>query len=398
MLHTRRHWVVTGLLLGAGCAAALGTARAQDQPPPAQPAAQPAPAPAPSGPAPGSWTFTGLLDLYYMYNFNHPPAGTVAGGRAFDVKNDSFSLSLLEVNVVRTAGKGVPLGVTATFTVGKTADIVHATEPGGTNTYKLLQQLFATYTSSSKVPVTIDFGKFVTWLGYEVIEAPSNDNYSRSFLFTFAIPFYHMGFRVTAPLTPQLTAGLYLVNGWNNVEDDNGGKTVGASLNWNPTKTINLIANYIGGDESQGAAILNPNPGAAGPTFLNLNVQLGDLVATWTPTSKLKLGANVDYASASKPGTFGGNWSGEAIYGKYQFTPANALAVRAEHFEDSAGLRTGVAQNLNEVTATLEHIWRTNFITRLEYRHDHAGSAFFPTHNGASHDQDTLTVAGMVKF
>ena len=39
----------------------------------------------------------------------------------------------------------------------------------------------------------IDFGKFVTALGFEVIKTKDDLNYSRSLLFTMAIPFYHMG-------------------------------------------------------------------------------------------------------------------------------------------------------------------------------------------------------------
>jgi hypothetical protein len=43
-------------------------------------------------------------------------------------------------------------------------------------------------------------GKFVTLLGYEVIEAPNNLNFSRSFLFSLAIPLTHVGALVTYPV------------------------------------------------------------------------------------------------------------------------------------------------------------------------------------------------------
>ena len=50
---------------------------------------------------------------------------------------------------------------------------------------------------SSKIPIgsglTIKGGKFVTLLGYEVIESPNNLNFSRSFMFSFAIPLTHVG-------------------------------------------------------------------------------------------------------------------------------------------------------------------------------------------------------------
>lgn len=380
----------------AASLAASAPAFAQDAAKPAAPAAKPVEAAAPAPDPGGKITVTGLADFYYQYSFNHPAPGSLLTGRSFDVKSDSFSLSLLELNVVRTASKAFPIALTATFTLGKTADLVHATEPG-TNNIKYLQQLYGSYTTEGKLPVTIDVGKFVTWTGYEVIESTGNDNYSRGLLFNYAIPFYHMGVRATAPLTKKVTAGLYLVNGWNNAEDDNGGKSIGASLAFTPSSTSSIIFNYLGGDESTGAAL---------PA--NLNVQLLDVVATLNLTPKFKLGANVDYASAAKPGTPSGHWNGQAIYGKYQITGANAFTVRGEHFEDSNGLRTGFAQNINEVTATFEHVWKTNLVTRFEFRHDHAGVNLFPSNSGpgvtgivpfgGSKNQDTFTLAQIVKF
>lgn len=334
----------------------------------------------------GKVTISGQFDGYYQYSFNHPPTGSNLGGRSFDIKNDQFALSLLEINVIRTASKEVPIGLTFTGTLGKTADLVHATEPGGMNTYKYIQQLYGTYVKEGKTPITIDFGKFVTWTGLEVIESTGNDNYSRGLLFTYAIPLYHMGVRVTAPVG-KATLGLYLVNGWNDVEDDNGGKTIGASLNFAPSSKLNIILNYIGGDESTAAAL---------PA--NLNTQVFDGILIYNATPKLKLALNVDYASASKSGFGGGNWNGQAAYLKYQFTPSNAFALRAEHFEDSNGLRTGTAQNLNGITATFEHVWKSSLVTRIEFRHDHAGTAFFPSGGGGSKDQDSISLSHVVKF
>jgi hypothetical protein len=335
---------------------------------------------------------SGLLDMYYQYSFAHPPIGAAVNGRSFDVKNDSFSLSLLELNATRAVTAKSPLGFTATFTLGKTADLVNATEPGGTNTYKYLQQLYATYLLNK---TTVDFGKFVTMMGYEVIESSSNDNYSRGLLFTYAIPFYHMGFRITQPISSTLTAQFHLVNGWNDVEDDNGGKSIGTQLNWTPNSKVNLILNWMGGDEggsNSGGGIGFATPGIR-------NTQTLDLVGIYNVTPVIKLGMNVDYASAGgKGGSSSGHWSGEAVYARYQMPRNNAVALRMEHFEDSNGLRTGVAQNMNEITVTAEHVWHSNLVSRLEFRHDYAGSAYFNSGGGMGHDQDTLTFAQVVKY
>jgi hypothetical protein len=347
----------------------------------------------------GKITYSGFLDFYYQYAFTHPPTGTNLTGRAFDIKNDQFGFAVLQVNVNRAPSEKLPVGFTISGTVGKNADLVHFSEPGGPNTYKYLQQAYATYVAGGgKHPVTIDFGKWATLHGYEVIESANNDNYSRGLLFTYAIPLYHMGVRASVPLTPKLSAGIQLVNGWNNVEDDNGGKSYGAMLNFAATPTLNFVLNYMGGDEGGPANTNGAFGGIAFPTATVLNVQLLDFVANWTPSPKFKLGVNVDYASASKPGATGGNWNGQAVYLKYALSSKNNLALRLEHFEDSNGLRTGTAQNLNGITATLDHSWKPNVVTKLEFRHDHAGTKLYPSGGGGGNDQDTISLSQVVKF
>lgn len=343
----------------------------------------------------GKIVLSGLADVYYQYGFNHTQAGVPTAGRAFDVKSNEFGLSLLEVNVKKTTGTKNNVGFTAQFTVGKTADLVNATEPAGVNTYKYIQQLYGTYVANGANPVTFDFGKFTTHMGYEVIESSNNDNYSRSFLFNYAIPLYHSGVRATKTLTSGLTGQVSFTNGWNNVEDNNGGKTIGAQLAYAPTAKYNLTLNYIGGDESTGAGLFQASSMDA--LAMNLNVQVGELVATYNLSDKVKVGANAVYASANKAGV-GGTWSGQALYGRTQLKANTALAVRLEHFEDTNGLRTGVVQNLNEVTATYEYNLAANMVSRLEFRHDHSGVGFFPTKNGVSKNQDTLTYSQVFKF
>ena len=126
-------------------------------------------------------------------------------GRSFDINDREPSFSLGEFNINRTEGRGFPLGFTATLTVGDTARIVHATEPGGTAAWQTLQQLYVTKTPHFLGrDIAFDAGIFVTPIGYEVIESTSNDNYSRSFSFQYGTPFYHAGVRATVPITPKL--------------------------------------------------------------------------------------------------------------------------------------------------------------------------------------------------
>ena len=344
-------------------------------------------------------TVSGLLDWYYQYSFNHPPATSTLGARAFDTEHNSFSINLGEVTVNRAASDKNPVGFTATFTIGKTADIVHFTEPGGAETYKHIQQLFGTYVVQGGKPITIDFGKFVTAHGMEVIESTANDNYSRGLLFLYAIPFYHMGIRASTPLTDKLTGMVHLVNGWNNVEDDNGGKSIGLTFNFKPSVKWNFILNHMSGQEG------GPSSPAAGffggigfPTAAPLMTHLLDLVVVYSPSARLKLGLNADYADASSDTAPGGHWSGWALYLRQALSDKTAVALRYDRFDDRNGLRTGAAQHLTSLTGTFEYLLGSSVVSRLELRHDKAGTAMFPSGGGSGNRQTTFSYSQVYKF
>ena len=65
-------------------------------------------------------------------------------------------------------------------------------------------------------------------IGAEPTETANNWNYSRSLLFAWAAPYYHVGVRATLPVTDTVSVSGFLVNGWNNAQDNNRGKTTRA--------------------------------------------------------------------------------------------------------------------------------------------------------------------------
>ena len=130
------------------------------------------------------------------------------------------------------------------------------TEPGGTNSYYPFHNLFLTSTQKLMgKDVSVDFGKWASPFGTEVLESNLNDNYTRALTYWYGVPFYHFGVRATMPLTSTTTLQAALVNGWNNVADDNDGKTIYAQLTWKPSPKFTQILGWIGGLEGTGAKI-----------------------------------------------------------------------------------------------------------------------------------------------
>jgi hypothetical protein len=62
------------------------------------------------------------------------------------------------------------------------------------NTHKYdLQEAYVSFLLPLGDGLIVKGGKFVTLLGYEVIESPNNLNFSRGYLFALAIPLTHTG-------------------------------------------------------------------------------------------------------------------------------------------------------------------------------------------------------------
>lgn len=342
-------------------------------------------------------SFTGHIDVYYGTSFQKPRAGNNILGRQFDVRHSGFSLAIAQVNLERAAALG-KLGFRLELTAGRNADTINATEPAGRNSFKAIHQAYASYKPSEAW--TLDFGKFLTWIGYEGALSADNDNYSRSFLFFAGQPLYHAGLRATGSVG-KLSAGLYAVNGWNEVEDSNGSPTFGASLGGPVTDKLSFNLGVLAG--SEGSRNANPAGSFGGIAFGTAgqsDVLLGDLVLVYQATPKLKLALNADAAKANgSGGAPDGEWYGLAAYAKYAVDDKVSLGARWETFSDPDSIRTGADSLVNTATLNVDYAAQKDLLFRLEYRADRANQALFlKERNAATKRQETLTLSAVFRF
>ncbi len=307
---------------------------------------------------------SGFIDGYYGYNFNKP-AGRVNVLRNFDTRSNQFALNLAEIVIEK---KPDPLNSRVGFRLdldyGPATDLVHASEPGGKDVYKVIQQAYGSYLAPIGSGLQIDFGKFVTVHGAEVIETKDNWNYSRGLLFAWAIPYYHFGVRAKYALNSKISLTGLVVNGWNNVEENNGGKTFGVTLGLTPTPKLSIVQNYMTGPEQ--------------PNDNKRYRHLSDTTVTYGFNKRWALMGNYDYGIDTL--TAGGkvHWQGVAGYLRYAPTERLAFTPRYEWFDDHDGFSTGTAQRVKEFTMTGEYKLRPSLITRFEFRRDWSNQPFFP--------------------
>lgn len=345
-------------------------------------------APTPPAPAPVPGFFkdlqvSGAVDGYATWNANSPANGANALYN-FNTSADSFNLNLAELKVVKPVEKSGDLGFTLELGYGQAINTMQNADPTtGDTGLKNFVQLYASYKAPIGSGLTFDFGKFSTPIGAEVIETQSNWNYSRSLLFALAIPYNHTGVRATYSFSKTVSAYAMIVNGWNDVSDNNRGKSFGAGFAWTPNSQWSLAENVIAGPEQA-----NDNRDYRKVT---------DTVLTYNATAKLSLMGNYDFGDDHVAGV-AQRWQGAAAYLRYQFTPRFAITPRVEWYTDPQGFTSGAAQQLREITLTPEYKVNDHMLIRAEYRADRRSAPFYQLNNGTlSKQQQTLT-SGVVVF
>jgi hypothetical protein len=314
---------------------------------------------------------TGFVDVYYLYDFNKVDPAL----RSFDVQHNAFSLSVADVALSKTPATDSRLGFRAELAFGKTADLIAAYEPeDGGEVGKHVLQAYASVLAGNKLQ--IDAGKFLTPLGAEVVASQDNWNYSRSVLFGYAIPFYHLGVRATLPVNDELTLAGYLVNGWNNSSVIHGDfPCVGFTATVKPSSRLTWIANYMGGTETEGDDARH----------------IFDTTLTFTASPTVSVQGNFDYGKNGDT-----SWWGAAAYAKLQVKPSWALVGRYEYLDDADGGFMTIGQKAQTVTLTSDHQIAGALTVRLEYRGDFAEDSFFTDDKGHKKDSQHAVLAGVV--
>src|SRR5712691_4697814 len=317
-----------------------------------------------------------FVSTAYEYNGNRPTTGANSY-RVFDFSDNSFNLDVAEVVVQIAASKPNDAGFRVDFAAGNSIPQITKTQDQTAAEFDL-QQAFASY-----------IAPLGSGLRYEVIEGYDgyNDNYSRSILFGYAIPFTHTGAKASYVFSSKVAGMVEVVNGWDLLRDNNHSKSVGAQLSLTPIAPLSVLLNWIGGPE-----LANNN---------HSNRNVFDVVAILKPTSTLTLGLNGDYGKESgtslvNPGS-DATWKGIAGYATVALTNKFSVALRGETFRDEDGVRLGTGTNatLSEGTLTPAYKFTDHVVLRGEVRYDKANQPIL-TKRGTLADKQTTVGANVI--
>jgi hypothetical protein len=317
---------------------------------------------------------TGFVDAYYTYNFNKPTDG-LNGLHVYNPNHNSLSLSDIELAFEKKPTADSKVGFRTDLNFGPAAELTNQFDPSK-NTFPslgLLQQGYVSWLASPKVQ--LDFGKFVTPIGYEVMESKDDWNYTRSVQFGWAIPLNHAGLRATLTPSDKFTLAAYLVNGWNNVVDNNSDKSFIAQAILKPSGKFTLIGNAIVGKEVEGATR-----------------SLFDGVVTLNLSSNLALASEVDFGKEGSA-----KWT--AFSGYLRLTSGNlGLTARGEYMDDKDGWAL-IGTDVTSGTVTADVKLGGGIIAKVDLRMDKADADIFTDDKGGKKDtQNSVTIGFVYAF
>jgi len=297
-----------------------------------------------------SFELSGFVDAYYFYGFNETPLTT-----SFVTDHNSFSLGMANLVLSKTGGK---FGFVADLAFGPRAEGAngYVNADGSISSLTLIKQLFVTYTPADWLTLTL--GNFGTFVGYEVIDAPLNMNYSTSYMFTNG-PFYHTGLKANFALSEKFGAMVGIFNDTDTKIDVVPGKHFGAQLSYSDG-ILAAYLNFLTGKHEEGEGIA--------PDIFSHQI---DLTATLA-LGDLGVGLNVTNRTFDPEEGDANSWFGSALYLNYPVTETAKLALRGEYISDSDGVITGVGDNSILALTLSGNIQAGPFIFIPDFRIDNA--------------------------
>ena len=324
-------------------------------------------------------TISGFADVYYRYDFSKNPSNNRT---SFTNSHNSFELGMASVKLEHRFGK---VSMVADLGLGKRAQEFSYNESG---VVAAIKQLYVSYAATDWLKLTM--GSWATHVGYELVDAPANRNYSMSYMFSWG-PFFHTGLKAEATFGK---AGFML--GVSNPTDYKSApldskKYMLAQFSYAFTDNIKAYLNYVGGKRYTDSAKTNQF----------------DVVVTAKVSDKFSLGYNgtvntTKFQVDDKYDTDAKAWWGSAVYLNLDPTEKFGLTLRSEYFSDKNQL---VAMSLAPVGAaifanTLSANFRIGGLTIIpELRFETSSKdVFYDKEGGAKSGNVSGLLAAVYKF
>jgi len=325
---------------------------------------------------------TGSVDVFYRYDFNKNKDPNTSSLTSFARAHDQFALGMASVKLEHKTAK---LDMVADLGFGPRAQEFAYNDAG---IVQAIKQLYISYSPSAAVKFTA--GTWATHIGYEVLDAYLNRNYSMSYMFTNG-PFSHTGVKADFTFGKSgFMIGVSNPTDFRSVPSSlENNKNLIAQYSFAPSDNLHLYLNYVGGRDATDAKI-----------------HQYDLVLTAKASSLFSLGVNGTVNKSSYPGdnyATGHTWYGGALYLNLDPQPWFGLTLRSEYFSDKDGIKlhpVSAATGAKVFANTLSALFKVDGFTFIpEFRYDHGSEELWTKKDGTTTKSGaSVVVAAIYSF
>ena len=267
-------------------------------------------------------TIGGYVDMYYGNTFSNTNGNNIPYFVSM-ARNNELTLNLAYLDL-RYSSKNLRARVVPGF--GTYMNANYADEPG---TLRNIVEGSAGIKLSKTKEIWLDAG--VLGSPYTNESAISKDHlmYTRSFAPEY-VPYYLSGAKLSFPINKKFNAYIYLLNGWQQIQDNNSAKSIGTQIEFRPNDNNLFNWNTYFGDEKSATS-----PNFRMRYFTDLywiyNKNKFSATACVYVGNQIKLDS-----TAIKTNNIW--WQGNII-GRYSFTKRLSLSARMEYFNDEHNIQ-----------------------------------------------------------
>ena len=308
-------------------------------------------------------SITGGADVYYRYDFAKTRYNNLT---SFTNSHNRFELGMATVKLEHKSDK---VGVVVDLGFGKRAQEFSYNDEG---ILAAIKQLYVSYAPAEWVKFTA--GSWATHVGYELVDANLNRNYSMSYMFTNG-PFFHTGLKADFTAGKHgFMIGIANPTDYKYVPDDQINKKAflaqySVAITDNLKAYVNYVASQAPIDSSKTSQV--------------------DLVVTGKVSDKFNIGYNGTVNSMKfrqdNKYTDSESWWASALYLNLDPSSTFGLTLRGEYFSDKNSIKmfSPYADGGSIFATTLSANFRIHGLTIIpEFRLDSASEDIFTDKDG----------------
>lgn len=337
-------------------------------------------------------TWGGFIDGQYAYDFNNPPNGD----RSFSTqpaRSNEFNINLAFIEAKLETEK-----TRSRFALqaGTSVQSNYSSEPSkglvsGPSLSRHIQEARVGYAISEST--WVDVGIFFAHVGSESWISKDNLVLTRSLVADYS-PYYLSGVKLTHLLSERVTLQLLVVNGWQNVSENNTDKTLGTGIEY-ASDSWSFAYNTLAGRE------VSPDLNGAHRSsefrhFHNLILK-SKSSTNWEWITQLDIGFQKKPMSSSM-----NQWNGVSLMGRYALNSEQKIALRAEGFQDldQIVLATNTTHGFNGFGGSigLDQSLEDGILWRTELRYLKASQDVFPKESVFASENWTATTSWALSF